>query len=52
MEIFKQAGFKNVKSVGQGIEEKMIDADTGKVLLEVNQKYFRPGEVPYLKGNN
>lgn len=36
---------------GQGIEEKGIDKTTGKVVVSVNPKFFRPAEVEVLLGN-
>jgi GDPmannose 4,6-dehydratase len=36
---------------GLGVEEKGIDKATGKVLVEVNPKYFRPAEVETLLGD-
>lgn len=36
---------------GEGIEEKGVDKVTGKVLVEVDPKYFRPAEVEQLLGN-
>ena len=36
--------------VGNGIDEKGIDK-YGNVLVEVDPKYFRPNEVPFLKGD-
>ena len=36
---------------GQGVEEKGIDTQTGKVLVEVDPKYFRPAEVEQLLGD-
>ncbi|KAI4453965.1 gdp-mannose 46-dehydratase [Holotrichia oblita] len=36
---------------GRGIEEKGIDKKSGKILVEVDQKYFRPAEVEQLLGN-
>jgi GDPmannose 4,6-dehydratase len=36
---------------GSGVEEKGIDKATGKVLVEVNPKYFRPAEVETLLGD-
>jgi GDPmannose 4,6-dehydratase len=36
---------------GEGIDEKGIDKATGKVLVEVDPKYFRPAEVDQLLGN-
>jgi GDPmannose 4,6-dehydratase len=34
-----------------GIDEKGIDKATGKVLIEVDPRYFRPAEVEQLLGN-
>jgi len=36
---------------GEGVDEKGIDKDTGKVLIEVDPKYFRPTEVDLLIGD-
>ena len=36
---------------GEGINEKGIDLKTGKVLVEVDPKYFRPCEVEQLLGD-
>ncbi len=36
---------------GEGIEEKGIDAATGRVLVEVDPRYFRPTEVETLLGD-
>ena len=36
---------------GDGIDEKGIDKKTGKILVEVDPKYFRPAEVDQLLGN-
>ena len=36
---------------GQGIDEKGILKSTGKVVIEISPKYFRPTEVYNLKGN-
>ena len=36
---------------GEGIEEKGIDKATGKVIVEVDPKYFRPAEVDQLLGD-
>ncbi len=40
-----------LKWVGKGILEKGIDSNTKKTIIKINQKYFRPAEVNYLKGN-
>ena len=47
---FKYAGFDIVWK-GKGVEEKGIDRKTGKVLVEVSPKYFRPAEVELLLGD-
>jgi GDPmannose 4,6-dehydratase len=36
---------------GTGVDEKGIDAKTGKVIIEVDPKYFRPAEVELLVGD-
>ncbi|MGG6544683.1 UNVERIFIED_CONTAM: GDP-mannose 4,6-dehydratase [Prevotella sp. 15_C9] len=36
---------------GEGLNEKGIDKATGKVLIEVDSKYFRPAEVEQLLGD-
>ena len=36
---------------GSGAEEKGVDKATGKILVEVNPKYFRPAEVETLLGD-
>src|SRR5690606_6798738 len=36
---------------GNGIDEKGIDKNTGKPLVEVDPRYFRPAEVETLLGN-
>ncbi|MGD9248154.1 MAG: GDP-mannose 4,6-dehydratase, partial [Desulfobacteraceae bacterium] len=36
---------------GSGLDEKGIDADTGKVIVEVDSRYFRPTEVDTLLGD-
>lgn len=47
---FKYAGIE-LKWEGEGVNEKGIDAKTGKVLVEVDEKYFRPAEVEQLLGD-
>ena len=47
---FREVGIELVWQ-GVGVEEKGIDSATGKVLVEVDQKYFRPCEVEQLLGN-
>ncbi len=36
---------------GSGVNERGIDVKTGRVLVEVDPKYFRPAEVEQLLGN-
>ena len=36
---------------GKGLEEKGIDAKTGKTLIEIDSRYFRPTEVDHLRGD-
>jgi GDPmannose 4,6-dehydratase len=36
---------------GVGINEKGYDTNTGKILVEVDEKYFRPSEVEFLWGD-
>jgi GDPmannose 4,6-dehydratase len=47
---FKEAGIE-LDWQGQGVNEKGIDKATGKVLVEVDPKYFRPAEVEQLLGD-
>jgi GDPmannose 4,6-dehydratase len=52
---FVEAAFKHVEVEiewqGEGVDEKGIDKNTGKVLVEVDPKYFRPTEVDLLIGD-
>ena len=47
---FKEVGIE-IKWEGEGINEKGIDIDSGRVLIEVDPQYFRPTEVDQLLGN-
>ena len=47
---FKHCGI-NLQWQGSGVEEQGIDPKTGKVLVDVNPKYFRPAEVETLLGD-
>ncbi len=47
---FDLVGIK-IKWEGQGINEKGINAETGDILVEVDEKYFRPTEVELLLGD-
>ena len=48
---FAQLGTK-LEFIGGGIEEKGIDIQTGKILIEVDPMYFRPAEVELLSGDS
>ncbi len=47
---FAEAGI-TLRWEGSGVEEKGIDMATGKVLVEVDPKFFRPTEVEQLLGD-
>lgn len=47
---FAEAGIE-LKFEGEGVNEKAIDVKTGKVVIEVDPKYFRPAEVEQLLGD-
>ncbi|MED0935331.1 GDP-mannose 4,6-dehydratase [Bacillus mobilis] len=47
---FKHVGVE-LEWVGEGVEEKGIDKATGKVLVAVDPKFFRPAEVEQLLGD-
>lgn len=47
---FRQVGI-NLVWKGKGVDETGCDAETGKILVDVNPKYFRPTEVDLLWGN-
>ncbi|MDR0305563.1 MAG: GDP-mannose 4,6-dehydratase [Chitinispirillales bacterium] len=47
---FANAGL-NLKWEGEGINEKGINTADGRVLVEIDLKYFRPAEVETLLGN-
>lgn len=47
---FHHAGIE-LEWQGEGIDEKGIDKATGRVLVEVDPKYFRPAEVEQLLGD-
>lgn len=48
---FSIKGF-NIKWQGEGLDEVGIDEKTGKVLVRVSDKYFRPAEVEELLGDS
>jgi GDPmannose 4,6-dehydratase len=47
---FAEVGI-NLRWEGVGVDEKGIDIATGKILVEVDPKYFRPAEVEQLLGD-
>ena len=47
---FQEVGI-TLRWEGEGIAEKGIDTATGRVLVEVDPKYFRPAEVEQLLGD-
>ncbi len=47
---FKEVGIE-LRWEGEGVEEKGIDVKTGKIIVEVDSKYFRPAEVEQLLGD-
>ena len=47
---FSEVGI-NLRWEGEGINERGIDTATGRVLVEVDAKYFRPAEVETLLGD-
>ncbi|MDD2300523.1 MAG: GDP-mannose 4,6-dehydratase, partial [Fermentimonas sp.] len=47
---FAEAGI-DLRWEGEGINEKGIEAETGRVIVEVDPKYFRPAEVEQLLGD-
>ena len=47
---FKGVGIE-LRWEGEGVDEKGIDVATGKILVEVDPKYFRPAEVDQLLGD-
>ena len=52
---FVELSFKeidiDIEWQGVGVNEKGIDVSTGKILVEVDEKYFRPAEVELLLGD-
>ena len=47
---FREVGI-NLHWEGEGINERGIDTATGRILVEVDPKYFRPAEVETLLGD-
>tara|TARA_B110000444_G_scaffold258300_1_gene298845 strand:- start:1157 stop:2170 length:1014 start_codon:yes stop_codon:yes gene_type:complete len=40
------------KWIGKGLEQRVINNNTGKTLVKINKKFFRPAEVDLLIGNS
>jgi GDPmannose 4,6-dehydratase len=54
-EFVEKAFFKkgiSIEWIGDGIDEMGVDSDTGRVLIRVSEKYFRPAEVDELLGDS
>jgi GDPmannose 4,6-dehydratase len=47
---FAQVG-RRIDWRGSGADEKGVDAETGKILVEIDPHYFRPTEVDELRGD-
>ncbi len=47
---FARAGIE-LQWQGSGLDEKGVDAATGRVLVEVDPRFFRPAEVEQLLGD-
>ena len=48
---FEELGY-DIEFVGEGVNEKGIDKATGRTLVEVDPRYFRPAEVDLLLGDS
>ena len=48
---FAELGYE-LEWQGEGVDEKGIDKNTGRVLVEVDPRYFRPAEVELLWGDS
>jgi len=48
---FSRAGM-DLRWEGEGVNEKGYDKNTGKCLVELSEKYFRPAEVDLLLGDS
>ncbi|MCR4923544.1 MAG: GDP-mannose 4,6-dehydratase, partial [Lachnospiraceae bacterium] len=47
---FKEVGI-DIKWKGKGVSEKGYDSSNGRILVDVNPRYFRPAEVEFLWGD-
>ena len=41
----------SIRWEGTGVNEKGYDAETGRLLVDVNPEFYRPAEVEFLWGN-
>ena len=48
---FRELGI-NLEFKGTGVDEKGIDSETGKILIEIDPRYYRPTEVDLLLGDS
>ncbi len=48
---FKEVGI-DIEWKGEGVDEKGYDSKTGRLLVDVNPRYFRPAEVELLWGDS
>ena len=48
---FKELGI-DIEWQGEGVNEKGIDKQSGRVLVEVDPRFFRPAEVELLLGDS
>jgi GDPmannose 4,6-dehydratase len=46
----KYAGF-NIVWEGEGVDEKGYDKESGKMIVKINPRFFRPAEVDLLQGD-
>ncbi len=47
---FAEAGMK-LEWKGKGVKEKGIDKKTGKIVVAIDPRYYRPAEVDHLEGD-
>ena len=47
---FEELGI-HIRWEGTGVNEKGYDAETGKLMVDVNPEFYRPAEVEFLWGN-
>jgi GDPmannose 4,6-dehydratase len=50
-EAFNHIGISLISNNKSGIEEEFIDKDSGKIIVRIDEKYYRPAEVDLLIGN-